>query len=468
MKKYDYPPTTNATSEIEKLEGDMATAMRAQVNVLSPDHYANARKKLDQAKKENQDRKSNSDVLEDLGYAKANLDAANEVAPRVEAALPEVVKARSDALTAEAVRLRNADLIDADSDLKKVTSDFEKKNPEVSLKKRGELQKAYLDVELASIKINYLDQSKALIEAAKKMGAKKYGATTLASAEAKYQAAERTIETDRHNSSAISQAANVANLEAKRAIEITRMAKGVKDESPEEAAIAMEAKRNEAARNALEADKNATQLNAARDTIRDKNATISDKNEMISDKNSENSKLAADQRFNQAFTTAQNSFTSEEAEVYRQGDKLVVRLKQMQFPTGRSELPGSSMSVLSKVKDVIASMGAESVVVEGHTDAVGSKAKNQVLSQKRADAVAQYFVSENALPSDQITAKGYGDTKPLGSNKSKDGRAQNRRVDVIISAEKPGSTTSGSMTPPDAVKSSASSSTPPAPKRSEE
>ncbi len=448
-KKYDYPPTTNATAEIDNLESQMSTALRGQVNVLSPNHYAEARKKLDEAKKENQDRKSNADVLDDLGYAKANLDAANEVAPRVESALPEVTKAREDALAADAVRLRNADLIDADSAFKKTSADFEKGNPTVSLKDRGNLQKKYMDVEVAALKANYLGESKALIEAAKKMDAKKYASTTLASAEAKYQDAERTIETDRHNSTAIAQTANAAATEAKRAVEITRLAKGVKNESPEEAAIAMEAKRNEAARNAAEAERNAARLSTARETIRDKNSEISAIN-------ADNSQLTGEKRFNEAFKTAQNSFSADEAEVYRQGDNLVVRLKGMPFPSGRSELPDSSFVVLNKVKDVIATLGAEKVVVEGHTDAAGSKTKNQALSQKRADAVAKYFVAEKAVPSEQIEAKGYGDTRPLASNKSKDGRAQNRRVDIIISPEKPASNAKSETTP-----SSASSATRP-------
>jgi len=464
-KKFDYPLTTNATAEIDRLETEMSTALRNQVNVTAPNEFADARKKLDEAKKENQNRSSNADVLEDLGYARAHLDAANESAPRVETAIPEVTKARTDALTADAMRLRNADLIDADSSMKKVTENFEHgKNPSVSVEKRGELQKKYLDLELASIKMNYLGQAQALIETAKKMNAEKYGKATLASAQAKYQTASRTIETDRHNSTAIAQAAEAATAEAKHAVEITRLAKGMKEQSPEESAIAMDAKRNEAARNAAETEKESARLQVARGTIQDKNTEIA----AIG---SENSKLEQDKKFNDAFTTAQQSFSKDEAEVYRQGDNLIVRLKQMQFSTGRSELPDSSLPVLNKVKDVIASMGANKVTVEGHTDAVGSHAQNQVLSEKRADAIAKYFTAESVLPADQIEVKGYGDTKPLTTNKTKVGRAQNRRVDIVISKPQMGMTDDKTPTSNSAAKrpsAPASDATAPQPKHWEE
>jgi outer membrane protein OmpA-like peptidoglycan-associated protein len=437
IKKHDFPPTANATAEIDRLEAEMSVAIHDQVNVLSPNNFAAAREKLDEAKKENQNRESTADVLDDLGYAKAYLDAANRVAPRAQGAMPEVLRARKDALDAEAVRLRNADLIDADDDLRKTTQDFENGSPTVSVAKRGELQKNYLDIELASIKVDYLNEAKSLVEAAKKMGAEKYGEETLRTAEAKVQDAERTIESDRHDTAAITRAADAATLAAKHAVEITRLAKGIQEESPEEIAIALEAKRNEAARNSAEAERNSARLDLARKTIQDKNSEISAID-------TERSNLEKERRFNLAFANARKSFTPDEAEVYRQGNKLVIRLKSIKFPSGRSQIPDSSFDVLEKVKDVMTSMDARKVIVEGHTDATGSSAKNEKLSEARADAVAKYFVAEAALPAGQIEAKGYGDTRPLASNKTTEGRAENRRVDIVISAAGPDTTRSTS------------------------
>jgi OOP family OmpA-OmpF porin len=71
------------------------------------------------------------------------------------------------------------------------------------------------------------------------------------------------------------------------------------------------------------------------------------------------------------------------------------------------------------------------VLVEGHTDNIGTAAYNQQLSIKRAMAVRDALV-KNGVPAHLIEAKGYGFDKPVASNKSKDGRAQNRRVEITI------------------------------------
>src|SRR5437867_2075486 len=68
-------------------------------------------------------------------------------------------------------------------------------------------------------------------------------------------------------------------------------------------------------------------------------------------------------------------------------------------------------------------------LVEGHTDSIGSDAYNQRLSERRADAVRDYMVSRG-IGTQRITTKGWGKSKPIVSNKTKEGRARNRRVEI--------------------------------------
>src|SRR5204862_6239001 len=70
------------------------------------------------------------------------------------------------------------------------------------------------------------------------------------------------------------------------------------------------------------------------------------------------------------------------------------------------------------------------VVVEGHTDAVGSDAYNMKLSQRRADTVRDYMVKNGITPS-RIKTEAFGKTRPIASNKTAEGRAQNRRVEIV-------------------------------------
>jgi OOP family OmpA-OmpF porin len=71
------------------------------------------------------------------------------------------------------------------------------------------------------------------------------------------------------------------------------------------------------------------------------------------------------------------------------------------------------------------------IQIEGHTDSVGSDRYNQSLSQKRAESVKRYLLQHFSLQPDHLTAVGYGESKPLASNKTAEGRSKNRRVQVV-------------------------------------
>ncbi|MFZ0131215.1 MAG: OmpA family protein, partial [Desulfobacterales bacterium] len=124
-------------------------------------------------------------------------------------------------------------------------------------------------------------------------------------------------------------------------------------------------------------------------------------------------------------------------EVYRQGDQLVIRLRGMQFPIGKAVIMPGNYELLSKVQLAIRSFTDPEVIVEGHTDSTGSTEVNQQLSQERATAVKEYLLANDTLPGSSVMAVGYGSSRPLMSNETSDGRAVNRRIDVIITPRRP-------------------------------
>jgi outer membrane protein OmpA-like peptidoglycan-associated protein len=144
--------------------------------------------------------------------------------------------------------------------------------------------------------------------------------------------------------------------------------------------------------------------------------------------------LEEDRRFNELYTEVSGYFTKDEAEVYKQGTQLVVRLRGVKFPVGESVLQPDDYELLSKVQMAIRSFGNPTVVIEGHTDSTGSATVNEHLSQQRAEAVEAYLVANNTLPSDRITAVGRGASEPLAPNDDDAGRAYNRRIDIRIDA----------------------------------
>jgi outer membrane protein OmpA-like peptidoglycan-associated protein len=146
-------------------------------------------------------------------------------------------------------------------------------------------------------------------------------------------------------------------------------------------------------------------------------------------------RLLAERRFNELFNQVQGYFEPREAETYKMGNQLVIRLKGIQFPVGKSVILPKNYTLLSKVQRAIRTMGDVDVVIEGHTDSTGSSELNEHLSEQRADAVRQYLVANETLSYDKIIAVGYGPIRPIAPNKTAAGRALNRRIDLIITPQ---------------------------------
>lgn len=110
---------------------------------------------------------------------------------------------------------------------------------------------------------------------------------------------------------------------------------------------------------------------------------------------------------------------------------LVVTLGDMLFETGNAQLTGNAFANLGKLSNFLNKYPERTLVIEGHTDSVGSESSNQSLSQRRADSVRQYLLQQG-VAANRLTAVGQGENSPVASNDSTSGRALNRRVEVII------------------------------------
>jgi len=113
-----------------------------------------------------------------------------------------------------------------------------------------------------------------------------------------------------------------------------------------------------------------------------------------------------------------------------------VTLDGVTFETNSATLTGQSDAVLRKVAEDLKAHPRLKVELQGHTDSVGSDAYNLKLSSRRAAAVRDYLIGQGVSPT-QLTSKGYGESVPVATNKTAEGRAQNRRV-VMSVLENPG------------------------------
>lgn len=110
-------------------------------------------------------------------------------------------------------------------------------------------------------------------------------------------------------------------------------------------------------------------------------------------------------------------------------DEKPVRIEGASFDTASAKLKPTANAKLQQVVDFAAKYPEANLEVTGHTDDRGNDAYNQKLSEKRAAAVKAYLVKKG-VAADRIAAKGYGETMPTADNKTKEGRAANRRVEV--------------------------------------
>jgi OOP family OmpA-OmpF porin len=111
--------------------------------------------------------------------------------------------------------------------------------------------------------------------------------------------------------------------------------------------------------------------------------------------------------------------------------KLNEYAKTILFDSGRASFQKQTFPVLQSITAILKEYPSAKFSIEGHTDNTGKAATNQKLSEERAAAVKGYLV-QNGVAADRLTSSGYGQTKPIDSNKTKAGKANNRRVEVKL------------------------------------
>lgn len=135
----------------------------------------------------------------------------------------------------------------------------------------------------------------------------------------------------------------------------------------------------------------------------------------------------------------------------RQTDRgTVVTLGDVLFPTNQSVLQPGAQRNLTPLAEFLKQYPDRKVVIEGHTDAVGDTAYNEALSEKRADAVKTFLITQGVEPT-RIEARGLGETFPVASNDTNSGRQQNRRVDIVIANSGQDGQSTGSAASPTAA-----------------
>ncbi|WP_271855961.1 OmpA family protein [Patiriisocius marinus] len=123
------------------------------------------------------------------------------------------------------------------------------------------------------------------------------------------------------------------------------------------------------------------------------------------------------------------------AKVERVDDGIVVTFDEnsgVYFDTAKYNINAASKATLDKLSGVLKEYVDTNVLVVGHTDSVGSDENNMTLSKNRAYAVTNYFTGTKGMSASRFTTNWYGEQTPVGDNNTAEGRAENRRVNIVI------------------------------------
>lgn len=111
---------------------------------------------------------------------------------------------------------------------------------------------------------------------------------------------------------------------------------------------------------------------------------------------------------------------------------LIMSMSDVEFGFNKYDLKPDAKVKLAKISGILLAYPDLKVQVNGYTDNIGSPTYNQKLSEERADSVRDFLISQN-VPSSDVTGQGYGESNPIADNSTSAGRAQNRRVELVVS-----------------------------------
>lgn len=454
-----YPTLSQATTLIDQAKNE-------NLAFYSPEKMKAAQQAYDIAMKQAESGQLSANVPAKEAVDKVN--AAMEQADKAKYDLEEVFTARTKALDANADKLVPDKFNETDKELKKMLAYLEAGEEGRAKRDVIELKNQYLAIELTALKTNMLSIAKTALEKARKQDLGDVVPELVAQAEDEYKLAVKILEADRQDT-------GKANVHSNRTIWLIDRAHGVADinkyfenasfteeqkivwfqeqlsealspvmtdvpfNRPNKEVIALakttlmqQVEENKTLKNRV------TSLNSRLDNVQmsakdREQQLLRDKDEVILSAQLELEKEQQTKReVNERFAGVQALFNENEANVYRQMDNVLIRAQGFAFKSGTSEIESSNFPLLNKIVEAIRRFPNADIVVSGHTDATGSAELNLKLSEDRAQTVASFLSEVGNIDPSRITSKGYGKEKPVASNESAEGRAENRRVEVLI------------------------------------
>lgn len=440
---------------LEEAEARQAEADAQQAATLSPTSYLRGTQAIERASA-SEDADERQAAIE---AALRNFDAALAGAARARELLDETLASRKVANEAQAFKLAPGDWQRAEKKLNDAVRSLERDKVEAAQNRGAQATELYRIAEGNALQARYLGRARNAVLEAEQARGEKLAPRSLAKAQRLLAEAEALLEKDRRTSVEVTELATGAIYQAKVARQIAEQAQRIheKDATVEDLILDYQAYLASLARiagttadfssgpanvqTAIRAELERTQtlqseLEERRRQVAGLEEELRELDRRLRNVNAERRNLMrlvqANLRIREQFEQVESLFTRKEAKVLRDGDDVILRMVGLRFASGSAQLDADGKALLDRLETAIEIFPRCQVRVEGHTDSSGEAQANQALSQKRAQAVADYLVANVGVEEFRITATGHGDKRPVTSNRTAQGRAQNRRIDVVI------------------------------------
>lgn len=452
---------------LDTLGQELDQAREQEVPVLSPQGYAKALEGYTAAKQDADRGRSPDRIRTRASEALETLRAAVRSAAQARESFSTIVRTRTDALAAEPARYATESWAKAEERFVDAMRRRERGDEDAARKRAAEAEVLIRDAELEAIKTRLLGRARGLIAQAREQKVADVAPRTLSAAERLVGQADQEITRSRYDLTMPEALAAEAEYEARHALHLARLIRQVLEKEKddeyglEELLLSYEAPLRKIAVEVdapARFDEDATkaiqdilakvqarqqQFTRVRQELEDRNGEIAElKTQMqrleqrlggVSEERLALQRRVSEQEALRANAAAiETAFSPDEARVYRQGDDVVISLTGINFGVGRSSIASASEPLLQKVQSAIARFPTAPLVIEGHTDANGTESANLLLSQDRADAVKEYLIRNAGVNPEKVSSVGYGESRPVASNETNEGRARNRRIDLII------------------------------------
>jgi outer membrane protein OmpA-like peptidoglycan-associated protein len=445
------------------LEAAIDAARTDKVDLLAPKGFASALADLEKASQDFERGRSLDRIRDRIADANEELARARKAADIGRVTLESALRTREDALAVDAARNAAEAWQKAEQRFYEAATDVESGDVRAAQRHGAEAEVLYRAAELAAVKGSILDEARTLIARAEDEKVDRWAPRTFEAARRFLAQAEREIEQNRYDTDLPRSLAQQARYEARHALYLAELIRTTEDAKYglEELILKWEAPLREMASElgvepqfdsgfesalaALLADiqKRASDARRLDQELGDRETQVVSLTREVERLESQlggvsqerielQRRVDAQAGLRATVAKVESMFTPDEARVLREGDDVVLRLMGLNFPVGQATIDRSSSELLGRVQQVIGMFGNPAIVVEGHTDSYGSDSANFILSQDRADAVRQFLIGNMGIDPERLSSIGYGETRPVATNETAEGRARNRRIDLVL------------------------------------